>query len=87
MTMSVLHEFAIGFVTLVVWGQTLTSPIVVNRLKDESPQVQKVNDRPIIAVLSQRHKPLTYNQSYLAASYVKYLESSGMYTFFFNKKR
>ena len=37
-----------------------------------------LNNRPIIAVLAQKeHKELPPNQSYIAASYVKYLESSG----------
>lgn len=36
----------------------------------------ELNDRPIIAILAQDAPPY-YNRSYIAASYVKYLESSG----------
>ena len=36
----------------------------------------KLNNRPTIAVLAQRY-PRDSNQSYIAASYVKYLESAG----------
>lgn len=35
-----------------------------------------INDRPVIAVLAQRH-PIDGKSSYIAASYVKYLESAG----------
>ena len=42
----------------------------------EQQQQQQLNNRPIIAVLAQRY-PDTSNQSYIAASYVKYLESGG----------
>jgi len=38
--------------------------------------VDALNERPIIAVLAQDAPP-DYNRSYIAASYVKYLEASG----------
>ena len=37
---------------------------------------KELNNRPIIAILAQDAPPY-YNRSYIAASYVKYLESSG----------
>merc|ERR1712180_300983 len=51
--------------------QVYATPIITDKAQ------QQLNDRPIIAVLTQRHSPLLQNQSYLAASYVKYFESSG----------
>lgn len=39
-------------------------------------KLKKLNHRPIIAVLAQKYKS-TSTQSYIAASYVKYLESAG----------
>jgi len=71
----VLHQICAVFILSASW-QVCVSPI---ELKSERrvEQETKLNDRPIIAVLTQHHRPLFHNQSYLAASYVKYLESSG----------
>ncbi|KAK9908388.1 hypothetical protein WJX75_007144 [Coccomyxa subellipsoidea] len=37
----------------------------------------KLNDRPLIGILSQPGNPAPGNQSYIAASYVKFVESAG----------
>ncbi|KAK9799018.1 hypothetical protein WJX73_007185 [Symbiochloris irregularis] len=42
-----------------------------------APSVQLVNERPIIGVLSQPGSPAPKGYSYIAASYVKFIESSG----------
>lgn len=45
-------------------------------LSRHAPKKQTLNNRPIIAIIGQ-HTPDDLHKSYIAASYVKYLESSG----------
>jgi len=55
------------FFTIATW-QVLANPM----------KYQNLNNRPIIAVIAQRHpKDSNESHSYIAASYVKYLESAG----------
>ena len=85
-------QLTIFLISLTLCGVLSASPIsigeVIHQLKtnggrkDLKSNDKELNDRPIIAVLTQRHKPLQYNQSYLAASYVKYIESSGIFSDF-----
>lgn len=59
-----------GFVLLFAWT-VLVSAYTLDRNNDEES-----NDRPIIAILAER-EDTDIHKSYIAASYVKYLESSG----------
>lgn len=62
---------------LVVFGHAARLPRpdtkdIVNKVKDHD-----LNDRPIIGILSQPGDPAPNGMSYIAASYVKWIESAG----------
>ena len=54
----------------------LSSIILYCNISNVRTQQESLNNRPIIAVIAQKY-PRDSNQSYIAASYVKYLESAG----------
>ncbi|KAF5842134.1 class I glutamine amidotransferase-like protein [Dunaliella salina] len=46
-------------------------------MQQDAKEQQPINDRPIIGILSQPGDPAPKNMSYIAASYVKWVESAG----------
>ena len=61
----------ICFSIILLFGATDSYPLKENAFTDE-----KLNDRPIVAVLAEATKAFE-GYSYIAASYIKYLESAG----------